>query len=104
MVMLVVLALGSNLGFLRSPLDIRLPDVAVPQTVLGAWIGAALWRWPASGSRRLLTRSLVVIGTVKAFIAIVLLSQMGTVAAGHGPAQRHRWRRQAMAPRHRAVA
>jgi len=83
-VMLVVLALGSNVGFLRSPLEIRLPDVAVPQTILGAWIGAAIWRWQASGSRRLLTRSLVVMGTLKAFIAIGLLSQTGTLLQATG--------------------
>lgn len=84
MAMLVVLALGSNVGFLRSPLDIRLPDVAVPHTVLGAWLGAAVWRWPASGSRRLLTRGLVVIGTLTTFIAIALLSQTGALLKATG--------------------
>ena len=40
-VMLSTLALCSNLVFLRHPLEARLPDVGLSQSVLAAWIGAS---------------------------------------------------------------
>jgi hypothetical protein len=82
--MLTTLALCSNVGFLRSPLEIRLPDVAVPQTILGAWVGATVWRWPAAGLRRVLYRVAVAAATVKVLIAIVLLSQTGQLLRTSG--------------------
>ena len=82
--MAVVLALGANLGFLRSPLEIRLPDVAVPQTILGAWLGATLWRWRSNRLPQLLRRGVVVAATVKALIAIALLSQAGQLVQTAG--------------------
>ena len=82
--MLTTLALCSNVGFLRSPLEIRLPDVAVPQTILGAWIGATVWRWPRAGLTRVLFRGAVAVVTVNVLIAIVLLSQAGQLLRASG--------------------
>jgi hypothetical protein len=72
-VMLATLALCADAGFLRNPLETRLPDVAVPHTIMGAWIAATLWRWP--GSFRLLRRGVAVVATVMALVAIALVSQ-----------------------------
>jgi len=46
--MVIALAVAVNLGFVRSPVVSRLPDVAVPHTILGAWLLAALWRRSAA--------------------------------------------------------
>jgi hypothetical protein len=57
MAMVIALAVTVNIGFVRSPVAARLPDVAVPHTILGAWLLAALWRgsaadrWPATWMR-----------------------------------------------------
>jgi hypothetical protein len=83
-VMLAVLALGANFGFLRPPLDVRLPDVAVPHTVLTAWIAAVVWRWRAPRRPRLLNRGVVVIATAKALTAIALFSHTGQLLQASG--------------------
>lgn len=75
--MVIVLAACANLGFLRSPLDMRLPDVAVPQTVVAAWLGATVWRWQSNRRGRMLRQGLVLVTAAKALIAIALLSQTG---------------------------
>lgn len=82
--MLIALAFAANLGFLRGPLEMRLPDVAVPQTILGAWLGATMWRWPSSGRGRLLRRGLVLIVAGKALIAAAVLSQAGLLVKTTG--------------------
>ena len=82
--MLIVLAVFANLGFLRSPLDMRLPDVAVPQAVLAAWLGTTLWRWPSTRRGQVFRRGLVLIATAKAVIAITVLSQTGQLLLATG--------------------
>jgi hypothetical protein len=75
--MLAALAICTDIVFLRSPLDVRLPDLAVSHTVLAAWIGATLWRWPAQTPGRFLCRAFVAIATAQAIIAIALFAQTG---------------------------
>ena len=75
--MVAVLAICTDLVFLRSPLDVRLPDLAVSHTVLAAWIGATVWRLYERGSGRLLCRALVTIATVTTIVAIALFAQSG---------------------------
>jgi hypothetical protein len=75
--MLAALAISTDIVFLRSPLDVRLPDLAVSHSVLGAWIGATIWRWPVQGRKRFLARTVVAGATVKVAIAIVLFAQTG---------------------------
>jgi len=82
--MVIALALGANFGFLRSPLEMRLPDVAVPQTILGAWLGATMWRWPSIGRWRFLRRGLVLIVAGKALIAASVLSHAGLLVRTTG--------------------
>ena len=75
--MLAVLALGPDAVFLRSPLDVRLPDVAVPHTIMGAWLAATLWRWQSNAPGQILRRSLVLVTTATLLVAIAVLSHMG---------------------------
>ena len=72
--MLALLALCADAGFLRNPLEVRLADVAVPHTILGAWIVATLWRWPGSRSGRLVRRGSSIVAAANVLIAIVLVS------------------------------
>jgi hypothetical protein len=84
-VMLAVLALCSNVVFLRAPLEARLPDVGLSQTVLAAWIAATAWRWwPAPGMRRRVTRFIVVVATAKALIAVAVFGQTGQLLKAAG--------------------
>jgi hypothetical protein len=48
MLPVVVLAIAANMTLLRDPLDARLPDVAVPIGVLGAWLMPQPWRGTGS--------------------------------------------------------
>ena len=96
-VMLSVLALCSNLVFLRHPLDARLPDAALSQSVLAAWVAMTAWRWAAPGVQRRLTRGAVVFVACATLGAVVVLGQTGTLltAAGvfKGPGEVvRRWR------------
>ena len=75
--MLVALALCTDIVFLRSPLDVRLPDLAVSHTVLAAWIGATVWRLPVQRPGRFLCRAFVAVATATAIIAIALFAQAG---------------------------
>jgi len=36
--MIAVLALFTDIAFLRAPLHVRLPDLAVSHSILGAWL------------------------------------------------------------------
>ena len=84
-VMLSTLALCSNLVFLRHPLEARLPDVGLSQSVLAAWIGASAWRWwPAPGIRRRLTRGVVVLVTAAALSAVAVFGETGKLLAAAG--------------------
>lgn len=84
-VMLSTLALCSNLVFLRHPLEARLPDVGLSQSVLAAWIGASAWRWwPAPGVRRRLTRGVVVLVTAAALSAVAVFGETGKLLAAAG--------------------
>jgi hypothetical protein len=97
-VMMSVLALCSNLVFLRHPLEARLPDVGVSQSVLAAWIGATAWRWwPARTARRRMARGVVAVTTAAALSAVVVFGETGKLltATGlfQGPGQVvRRWR------------
>lgn len=44
LLIVIILAVCVNATLLRAPLRIRLPDVAVPQTILAAWLFPAAWR------------------------------------------------------------
>jgi hypothetical protein len=97
-VMMSVIALCSNLVFLRHPLDARLPDAGLSQTVLAAWIAVTAWRWsPAPGLRRRIAHGGVVLAATAALSAVSVLGQTGTLmtAAGvfKGPGEVvRRWR------------
>ena len=70
LLVVALLAICADAGFLRDPLDGRLPDVAVPLSVLAAWLaGAAL--------RELRAWPLVVRGA-----ALAALAAFGVCAAG----------------------
>ena len=95
--MVAVLALFTDIAFLRAPLHVRLPDLAVSHSILGAWVGTTLWRWPSRQALRLLNRSVVVGGTVTVLLAIVLFAGAGSLVATtrilQGPAAvTQRWR------------
>src|SRR5688572_4178059 len=79
--MVAVLALVTDVAFLRAPLHVRLPDLAVSHSILGAWVGTALWRWPLQRRRRFLTRASVVVATVTVLLAIIAFGQTGTLLA-----------------------
>jgi hypothetical protein len=94
--MIAVLALFTDVAFLRAPLHVRLPDLAVSHSILGAWVATTLWRWPAR-RLHLLNRAAVVITTVTVFVAIGFFAGTGTLVATtrvlHGPvAVSQRWR------------
>lgn len=97
-VMMSALALCSNLVFLRHPLEARLPDAGLSQTVLAAWIATTAWRWwPSSGVRRRIGRGAVVLAAAAALSAVSVLGQTGKllIATGvfKGPGEVvHRWR------------
>jgi hypothetical protein len=74
--MLVAVAVCVNLGLLRDPLLVRLPDVAMPHSVLGAWLLAALWRWPATGVGRAATRT--ALSAITVVIALAVFSAFET--------------------------
>ena len=95
--MVGALAICTDIVFLRTPLDVRLPDLAVSHTVLAAWIGATVWRWPLARAGRFLCRALVSIATAKAILAIALFAHTGqqltTTGVMGGPgAVIQRWR------------
>lgn len=75
--MVTALAVCTDIVFLRTPLDVRLPDLAVSHTVLAAWIGATIWRWPLSATGRSLCRTLVALVATTAIVAIALFAQTG---------------------------
>ena len=75
--MVAVLALFTDVAFLRAPLHVRLPDLATSHSILGAWIGASLWRWSVERVRRFFTRAVVVVVTATVFIAITVFAQTG---------------------------
>ena len=95
--MVAVLALFTDLAFLRAPLHVRLPDLAVSHSILGAWVGTALWRWPVQRLPQFLNRAGVIVITVTVLLAIVSFAETGTLLATtrvlHGPAAvTQRWR------------
>jgi hypothetical protein len=83
MAMVAALALCTDIVFLRTPLEVRLPDLAVSHTVLGAWIGASLWR-SRQGARRLFTRAIVIVATALVVTAIVVFAQTGQLLSTAG--------------------
>ena len=89
-VMVAVLALFTDIAFLRAPLHVRLPDLAVSHSILGAWVGTALWRWPVGRLPQFLNRAGAVVMTVTVLLAIVSFARAGTLLATthilHGPA------------------
>jgi hypothetical protein len=95
--MVAVLALFTDIAFLRAPLHVRLPDLAVSHSILAAWVASALWRWPVQRLHRFLTRATVVVATVTVLLAIVVFGQTGPLLAMtrvlEGPtAVTQRWR------------
>lgn len=90
MAMVVALAFCVNLGLLRDPLVARLPDVAVPHSLLGAWLLAALWRLPRAGATRLMTRTVLVMSTVllaaAVFTAFETAERVSRTRVADGPA------------------
>ena len=83
-VMISALALCSNLVFLRHPLDARLPDAGLSQSVLAAWIAMTAWRWPAPGLRRRLTRGAVIVVAAATLGAVTVLGQTGPLLTAAG--------------------
>ena len=96
-VMIAVLALFTDIAFLRAPLHVRLPDLAVSHSILGAWVGATLWRWPVRRLPQFLPRAGVAVTTFTVLLAIVLFAGTGSLLATtrvlEGPAAAtQRWR------------
>ena len=71
MAMVIALAFAVNLGFIRVPLAVRLPDVVLPHTILGAWLLARLWRAPVGWPARLAMRPLLFGAAVGVALAVV---------------------------------
>lgn len=83
--MVAVLALCSNVVFLRHPLEARLPDVGLSQSVLAAWIGATAWRWwPARGLRGGIARAVVVLLAAAAVSAVAVFGETGKLLTATG--------------------
>ena len=68
--MLAVLALLVNVGFVRSPAVTRLPDVAVPHTILWAWLLATCWRMAGPARLRVWLRAATVAAAVTTGVAV----------------------------------
>jgi hypothetical protein len=68
--MVIALAVCVNVGFVRDTLAVRLPDAAVPHTILGAWLLGVLWRWPAGTGARTAARVLAAGASAAAVIAV----------------------------------
>jgi hypothetical protein len=79
--MIAVLALFTDIAFLRAPLHVRLPDLAVSHSILGAWVATTLWRWPVQRWPRLISRASVAVGTVTVLVAIGVFAGTGTLLA-----------------------
>lgn len=73
--MVIALALCVDAGFLRYPLLARLPDVAAPHTILGAWIVAQAWSWPGSRGGRALRRGGVAVCTILLVFAVGAIAE-----------------------------
>jgi hypothetical protein len=94
--MLASLALCTDLVFLRAPLHVRLPDLAVSHSMLAAWVGATLWRWPVQ-RLRFLSRTGIAVATVTVLLATAQFGQtqslLATARLFEGPsAVTERWR------------
>jgi len=59
----VALAFLVNLGFLRDPLEARLPDAVVPAVVLGAWLARRAWTLERGRSAALAGMFLMVVSS-----------------------------------------
>ena len=72
---LAALALVTNVGFLRDPLAVRLPDAAVLPALCGAWLaGRALQA--STGWRRIIAGSLIAVVTALASSSIVIVGNV----------------------------
>ena len=77
----IILALCTHATLLRDPLHNRLADVAVPQTILGAWLFTAAWR--AAPPVRLPVR----LGLRAAAVAMVWVLALSVVRLGNAREQ-----------------
>jgi hypothetical protein len=68
--MVIALAVLVNIGFVRSPVASRLPDVAAPHTILGAWLLATLWRWSAASRGRAAIRVALMAGAALSAVSV----------------------------------
>jgi hypothetical protein len=73
--MLIALAFCVNVGFLRNPLEGRLPDAAMPHTVLWPWLLALLWRLPGRPVPLIFRRSALVGAATLVVLAIHFVSE-----------------------------
>jgi hypothetical protein len=71
--MIAVLALFTDIAFLRAPLHVRLPDLAVSHSILGAWVAQPCGDGPF-GDCRSSHRAGVAVTTVTVLLAIVLFA------------------------------
>jgi hypothetical protein len=71
---LAVVAVLANVGMIRDKLDVRLPDVIVPASLLLIWVATRLWTI-TSGAGAMALRALVV--------AIVLATGAATLVVGN---------------------
>lgn len=77
LLVVIILAVCVNATLLRDPLRNRLADVAVPQTILAAWLFSAAWR-AARGSRlpsRVALRTAVATVVCLLTLSVVVLGQ-----------------------------
>jgi hypothetical protein len=75
--LIVAFAICANTGFIRDPLVARLPDVAVPQTIVGAWLLSVAWRAPRRWLPRVAARVALVAGVA---VIAVAVGRVGNVA------------------------
>lgn len=68
--MLVAMAVCVNVGFIRHPVLVRLPDAAVPHTILWAWSMATVWGLRAPWTIRAFGRAALVLLAALVFAAV----------------------------------
>jgi len=84
----IVLAVATNQGFLRDPLDVRLADASAVTLILAAWLAGRIpWRrvgsddlrWVSISRRSILTATAIVIGVIVAGATFLSAAELGSL-------------------------